>query len=157
MEGFGKKLSMIRLIFELAEEMIVLVYVELKLAVTEIKHNIQSVEKGAVMMVVGAALLFFSAVVFIGTSVAILALFLPAWLSALLVALTLCFFGVAFLFTGLGHFKDFTLIPAETLHRVEDISRQYKRVSGRHHAHAHGRRTLSEAAPRSPGQGQLAQ
>jgi uncharacterized membrane protein len=132
MDKTGKKQSMVHLVVELFEDIIVLVFIELKRALLEIKHNVGSVEKGAIMMVLGAGLLFFSLLVFIGTTVAVLALYLPAWLAALLVALALTFFGVAFLFTGLGKFKDFTLVPSETLKRVEDISRSYKKVGAGH-------------------------
>ena len=156
MENFRRRRSMVRLAVELYEEIIVLFFVELKLAAIEIKGNIRSVEKGAAKMVVGAGLLFFAVITFLGTAVAILALFLPTWLSALLVTLTLAFFGVAFFFTGLGNFKHFTLIPSETLQRVHDITNRYKRVGAHHEIHT--TRSGPEAEHEgSIGQGRIAQ
>jgi fatty acid desaturase len=149
MEKTERRQSVLRLVVELAEEIIILGFVELKLAAMEIKRNIRSVEKGAAMMAAGAGLLLFALVTFIGTSVAVLAIFLPIWLSALIVALTLTFFGIALLFTGLGHFKDFSLIPSETLQRVEDISQKYKKVSARHQGYE-GRRRQVEVGRREP-------
>jgi hypothetical protein len=151
----GKRLSMLRLVVELVEEIVALAFVELRLAVLEIKRNVRSVENGALMLVLGAGLLVLSLLGFIITAIAILAIFLPTWLSALLVTLTLVFFGIAFLFTGLGKFKDFSLVPSETLQRVEEISRNYKKVSTR--IKVYEERAVRQRAPRSPGQGQVAQ
>jgi hypothetical protein len=133
MEKVGqKRISMIRLFAELIEETIILAFLEVKLAASEIKRNIRSAEKGGAMMAIGGGLLFFALVVSIGTAVAALAIVLPVWLSALLVALGLGFFGIAFLFSGLGLLKGFSLIPAETLLRVEDIVQKVRKVSARH-------------------------
>jgi len=127
-----RRVSMIRLFAELIEESIILVFLELKLAVFEIKRNVKSAEKGAVMMVLGGGLLLFGSVTFVATAVAALAIVLPVWLSALIIALGLSFLGFAFLFSGLGHLKDFTLVPLETLERVDDLSQKIKQVSARH-------------------------
>jgi len=134
MIGIGRKVSMARNMAELVEEIVMLLFIELKRAVLEIKGNIHSVERGGAMMVLGVGLLFFGLVTFTGTAVAVLAIYLPTWLSALIVALGLTFLGIAFLFSGLAHFKDFTLVPSETIHRVEDIFHEYKKVSAEHHA-----------------------
>ena len=138
MENTRKKLSRDRTVVELAEEIIILGFLELKLAAVEIRRNIRSVEQGAVMMAVGGGLLLLAMLTFIATAVAILALFLPTWLAALIVALTLVFFGIAFLFAGLGSFKDFTLVPSETLQRVQAIAREYHKVSTHHAGHGEG-------------------
>jgi len=127
-----KRVSMIRLFAELIEETIILTFLEVKLAAFEIKRNIRSAVKGGAMMAVGGVLLFFALVVSIGTAVAALALFLPVWLSALIVALGLGFFGIAFLFSGLGLLKGFSLFPAETLVRVENIAQKVRKVSAQH-------------------------
>ena len=127
-----RRVSMVRLFAELIEDSVVLVYVELKLALLEIKGNIKSAEKGAVMMVLGLGLLLFGLLTFLATAVAALAVILPVWLSALIVALGLSFFGVAFLYSGLGRLKGFSLVPLETLERIEDISEKLKKVGGRH-------------------------
>jgi hypothetical protein len=147
-----KRVSMIRLFAELIEETIILTFLEIKLAALEIKRNIRSAEKGGAMMAVGGALLLFASVVFIGTAVAALALFLPVWLSALIVALGLGFFGIAFLFSGLGLLKGFSLFPAETLVRVENIARKVRKVSAQHQeavARTESERALERSAART--------
>jgi hypothetical protein len=148
----GKKISMARLVVDLYEDIFALLFVELKRALLEINHNVRSVEQGAAMMVLGAVLLFFALIAFTGTAVAIMALFLPTWLSALIVALGLAMFGIALFFSGLGHFKDFTLVPRNTMQRVEDVFREYKQVSAPQHGHVE-----PEAHPGLPGRGHLAQ
>jgi len=151
-----KRVSVVRLYAELFEESIILVFLELKLAFIEIKRHVHSAENGVVLMAVGAGLLLLGILTCIGTAVAALAVFLPVWLAALAVASALTFFGIAFLFSGLGKMKDFSLIPTETLERIQDISQKLKKVSARHeaqHAATHaamhegtaGRTTLERA------------
>ena len=129
-----KRVSVVRLYAELLEESIILVFVELKLAFFEIKRHIHSAENGVLLMVVGAGLLLFGLLTFIGTAVAALAVFLPVWLFALVAASALALFGIAFLFTGLGKMKDFSLVPTETIDRIQDISQKFKKVGLRHEA-----------------------
>ncbi|GFO69388.1 hypothetical protein GMLC_29670 [Geomonas limicola] len=156
----GRKLSMARLMVELVEEIVMLLFIEVRRGVLEIKHNIKSVEKGAVMVVLGAGLLFFGLITFTGTAVAVLTIWLSTWLSALIVALGLTFFGIAFVFSGLSHFKEFTLVPNDTLHRVENIFKDYKKVSAQHHAEVQTRaregRRDPEVQLRKPGQDRAA-
>ena len=156
-----RRFSMIRLFAELIEETIILVFLELKLALFEIKRNIHSAEKGAVMVAGGVGLLAFAGIAFLATAIAVLALILPVWLSALVVSLTLTFLGVAFLFSGLGHLKNFTLIPTETLERVEDIAEKVKKVGARHEEaeqlRSEAGRSPERARRSAPGRGQVAQ
>ena len=155
MARIGRKPSTIRLVVELVEEMFVLGYIELKRGLLEIKGHIHAVEKGAGLLVAGAGLLFFATLTFLAAAVAALALVLPTWLAALIVTLGLGFFGVACLLTGLKDFKNFSLVPSETLQRVHDIAGRYKKVS----AHLHELeevRTDPELRRRDPGQGHTA-
>lgn len=126
-----KRESIFQMVVELVEDLVVLLFLELKRALLEIKENIRSVEKGAAMLVLGAVLLFIALATFTITAIIALAIVLPAWLAALLVALGFTFFGVAFLFGGLGHFKVFTLVPSETVRRVKETFRRYKNVKRR--------------------------
>lgn len=118
MEKAGKRSSMARLFAELIEAAITLAFLETNRALSEVRKRVRSAEKGTVMVVLGALLLLLALVTFIGTAVAALAVLLPVWLSALIVALTLTFSGVASLFSGLGNLRAFSLIPTETLLRV---------------------------------------
>jgi len=129
---------MVRLFAELVEESIILVFLEMKLALFEVKKQVRSAEKGTVMMALGAALLLFALVTFVATAVAALAVILPVWLSALIVALTLTFCGVAFLFSGLGNLKEFSFIPAETVLRVQNIVQKLKMASAQRKAAEEG-------------------
>ena len=147
---------MVRLFAELIEETIILIFLELKLAIYEIKRNVHSAEKGAVMMALGAGLLILAGLTFVGTAVAALAIILPVWLSALLVALGLSFLGVAILFTGLGHLKDFSLIPSETLERVDDITVKIKKVGARREHEEREARSGTKRARRSSSRSEAA-
>ena len=147
MDKTRKRTSMIRLFAELVEESIILVFLELKLGVFEIKRHVHSAEKGVVMMALGAGLLLFALITFTGTAVAALAIILPVWLSALIVALALTFIGVAFLFSGLGNLKDFSLVPSETLLRIQHIVQKLQKVSAQHKGAVEGVAQVVGTAP----------
>jgi hypothetical protein len=126
MEEAKRRISMVRLLLELIEQSIVLVFLELKLAVLEVKHNFLSAKNGAGVLAMGVFLLLFALTTMITTAIAALSIVLPVWLSSLIVTVVLGFFGIAFLLTGLGKLKDFTVIPTETVERVEDIARKLR-------------------------------
>jgi hypothetical protein len=127
MDGMNRRKSMLRLGLELVEQSIVLVFLELKLAVLEVKRNVSSAKNGAVFMALGGFLMLFSLLTLTATAIAALAMVLPVWLSALIVTAAVGFLGAALLFTGLGKLKHFTLVPAETLERVENIAGKLKK------------------------------
>jgi uncharacterized membrane protein YqjE len=127
MEKLDRKKSVLRLYIELYEKFAVLVYMELKLALLEIKENIHSVENGFGLLAVGAFLMVFAFMALIGTAVAALAVVLQVWAAALVVTLVLSFFGAAFLFTGLAKMKGFTLLPVETLRRFHEVMEKLKK------------------------------
>ncbi|HJV35083.1 phage holin family protein [Geomonas sp.] len=118
--------SMVRLVLELMEQSIVLVFLELKLAALEVRNNVDSAKKGSVLLAVGGFMLLFSLLAATATAIAALSLVLPVWLSALIVTAGLMFLGAGLLFTGLGKLKHFTLIPKDTLDRVENIGHKLK-------------------------------
>ncbi|HEY5514448.1 MAG TPA: phage holin family protein [Geomonas sp.] len=148
MADVGKGKSIVRLGLELVEESIVLVFLELKLAAVEIKRKVHAAEKGAVLIAAGAGLLLFALITLTGAAVAALATVLPLWLSALIVTAVLAFFGIVFLFSGLGLLKDFSLVPADTLQRIEVVAKKLKEA-------AHGRSVaVGSAHPmNAPGSG----
>lgn len=118
--------SIVRLVLELLEQSIVLVFLELKLAALEVRNNVNSAKNGSVLLAVGGFLLLFSLLAATATAIAALSLVLPVWLSALIVTAGLVFLGAGLLFTGLSKLKHFTLLPKDTLDRVENIGHKLK-------------------------------
>jgi hypothetical protein len=139
MESGRRKQSMMRLTIELVEQFIVLAFTELKLAALEIRRNIKSMEKGVVALMMGAVLLLFSGIGMLATAIAGLALILPVWLAALIVTVILVFFGAMLLFTGLSKLQHFTLVPSDTIQRVEEISKRLKKHTEHHAQSDHDR------------------
>jgi activator of 2-hydroxyglutaryl-CoA dehydratase len=127
MAEIKRRVSMIKLVLELVEQSIVLVFLEMKLAALEIKRNIDSAKTGAMFLGLGGFLLLFSLLGVMTTAIAALSLVLPVWLSALIVTAVLIAGGAALLFTGLSKMKHFTLVPRETVDRVETISHKLKK------------------------------
>jgi hypothetical protein len=133
-DNVPKKHSIVKLALELVEQSIVLVFLELKLAGLEIKRNVTSVEKGVIFLPIGAVLLLLALLTMIGAAVAALCLVVQPWLAALIVSAVLIFLGTALLFTGLSKIKEFTLIPRETIERVETIVKKLKQHAEERHA-----------------------
>ncbi|MCM0080137.1 phage holin family protein [Geomonas sp. Red32] len=127
MERTEKRHSIVRLVLELVEQSIVLVFLELKLGVMEIRRNVDSAKTGVAIVALGGALLLFSLVAGTATAIAALALVLPVWLSALIVTALYVFAGAALLFTGIGKLRHFTLLPKDTIERAETIGRKLKK------------------------------
>jgi hypothetical protein len=127
MAEIKRRVSMVKLVLELVEQSIVLVFLELKLAALEVKHNINSAKTGAALLGLGGFLLLFSLLGVMTTAIAALSLVLPVWLSALIVTAGLVVAGAGLLFTGLSKVKHFSLIPRETVDRVETISNKLKK------------------------------
>src|SRR5690242_10947935 len=116
MDGVSKRRhSMVRLVLELIEQSVVLFFLELKLAALEVKRNVNSAKTGAVLLALGGFLLLFSLLGVMATAVAALAIVLPVWLAALIITASLVGLGGAFLLSGLGKLKHFTLLPKETV------------------------------------------
>lgn len=148
--------SVLRLWVELVEEVVVLVFLELKRAVHEIRENIRTVEQGALFLVLAAATLFFASLAFLATAIAVLSVWLQTWAAALIVAVALALGGVGMLLIGLADFKHFSLVPDETLHRVKRVFQQYKKVEAEHQAAGQVRQD-PEPRRRAPGRGHAAQ
>lgn len=127
MEESKRRHSIVRLVLELVEQSIVLVFLELKLAAMEVKRNVTSAKNGVVMLGLGGFLLLFSLLGVMATAIAALALVLPVWLSALIVTAVFLFAGGGLLLTGLSHLKHFSLLPHETVARVEQIAGKLKK------------------------------
>jgi hypothetical protein len=127
MDGTKRRKSMLRLVLELVEQSIVLVFLELKLAAHEVKRNVSSARNGVVFLALGGFLLLYSLLTLTATAIAALAIVLPVWLSALIVTAAVGLVGAALLFTGVGKFKHFTLVPSETVERVENIAAKLKK------------------------------
>lgn len=129
MADIKSRASIIKLVVELIEQSIIFVVLELKLAAMEIKHNVNSAKNGAVFLALGGFLLLFSLLGLMATGIAALALVLPVWLSALIVSAVFIAAGGALLFMGISKLKHFTLVPRETVDRVENVTKKLK-----HHA-----------------------
>lgn len=127
MQEQSRRHSIVRLIVELVEQSIVLFFLELKLGALEIKRNLDSAKTGAVLAGLGAFLLLFSLLGVMATAIAALSLVLPVWLSALIVTAVLVFGGAGVLLAGLSKLKHFTIVPKDTVHRVENIGRKLKK------------------------------
>lgn len=127
MDDAKRRKSMLKLVLELVEQSIVLVFLEMKLAALEVKRNISSARNGAVFMALGGFLMLFALLTTITTAIAALALVLPVWLSALIVTAVIGGAGAALLFTGLGKLKQFTVVPTETVERVENIAAKLRK------------------------------
>ncbi len=100
-----------------------LVHDEVQLAVFEVKRRAKGVGAGVGILVVGLVLLLFGAGVVVAGLVALLALVLPVWLSALIIGGALLLLGVLFAVLAQGRLKRAGLpVPEEAVASMrEDI------------------------------------
>jgi len=114
MFGFAKDSKFFRDIVELAR-------IEMNLAVVEIKTNLDSTKKATIEIAVGTILLLLSSISLIGFT---LAFFFPIWFAAMVFMLLLTIIGATFLFLGISRMKNVSLVPVETLQRVNTLLEQ---------------------------------
>jgi len=112
--GFAKDSKLFRDIAELAR-------IEMNLAVVEVKANLDSTKKATIEIAVGTILLLLSLISLVGVT---LAFFFPVWFAAMVFILLLIIIGATFLLLGISRMKNVSLVPVETIHRVNVLLEQ---------------------------------
>jgi hypothetical protein len=107
--------SLGELVSSLFQDMRLLIKQELELAKREVKENVSSLSNSIVTIAIAAGLLILGAVALTATLILSLALFIPAWASALIVGTLLVLLGAVTLFAALRKLRLISLIPKRTL------------------------------------------
>jgi hypothetical protein len=108
---------------ELANETGVLVKKEVELAKTEMTAKVTSMAKDALVVVIGLAFAVAGAVALFAGVILILGIFLPLWLSAVIVGVVALGMGAAFAVGGVMALKQTDPIPHATIATLKENKR----------------------------------
>lgn len=121
-----KRRSTLNLFFELVRDIMVLIDLELKLAIAEVKRNIGSAKRGIIQVAIGLILLLLALLVLTCSAIAALAIVIPLWLASLVVGALYAVSGMWFLLTGKNRLSNAPPLPTESIERIRTVSRKLK-------------------------------
>jgi hypothetical protein len=122
--------SLGELFSELSRDTSTLIRQEIALAKTEMSEKASTVGKNVGFLAVGGAVAYAGFLVLLGALVVILALFLPWWLSALIVGFVVAAIGYTLVQKGISTLKQVDMAPRETIESLkEDKEWAKKQVS----------------------------
>ncbi len=103
---------------------------EIDLAKRELTEKASSVAKNAVTIAIGAVLATGGLFVLMAALVLVLALFMPAWVAALVLALVFLGVGGLLVFLGIQKIRTMNVVPERTVRTVEEgVQRVRERVT----------------------------
>jgi hypothetical protein len=118
------------IITDLLQDIRLLFSQELDLAKKEISEKIAAITRNAVTVVIGAVLAIGGIFVFMAALVLTLALFMPAWVAALVLALAFLAIGGLLVFIGIQKIRKTRVVPERTVKSVEQgVQRVKERVT----------------------------
>jgi len=120
MERQRDERSLGELFAELARETSSLVRQEVALAKTEVTQKASLVGRDVGRIGIGGAIAYAGLLALIGAVILILGLFLPLWLSALIVGLVVAGIGYALIQQGISALKRAELTPRQTIETLKE-------------------------------------
>jgi hypothetical protein len=114
------------LIAQLSRDGSLLLQQEVALAKTELNEKLAHVKKDAASMAIGGAVLYAGLLTLIASVVLLLALAIPAWVSALLVGLVVTGAGAAMTLKGKKGIEHIDLTPNQSMNSVKTDLRAMK-------------------------------
>ena len=115
-----KEPGIFELLGRLPEQASLLVRSEVALAKAEMGAKIKEVVKDSVMVAIGAVVLYLGLLSAIATIIIVLAIFIPLWVSALIITLVLLIGGGVLALVGIGGFKKLKLKPTRTIETLKE-------------------------------------
>lgn len=103
---------------DLAQEISTLVRQEIRLATTEMSHKVSGIGKNAGFVVAGGLVAYAGFLALIAAAIITLAIWIPLWLSALVVAILVLAIGYFLVQKGIDNLKTLDLTPRETADSV---------------------------------------
>jgi predicted phage tail protein len=99
---------------------------EMNLAKRELEQKVSAVSTSVINIAIGAVLALGGTFVLLAALVLVLALFMPAWVAALVVAFVFLSVGGLILFIGVQKLRTMKYVPERTIRTVEDGARMVK-------------------------------
>jgi hypothetical protein len=112
--------SLGELFSDLTREMTTLVRQEVRLATTEIGQKSSVIGKNVAFLAVGGAIAYAGLLAIIAAVIMIFAVFVPWWLSALIVGIGIAGVGYFLVQKGIDSLKEIDLTPKQTLRTIKE-------------------------------------
>lgn len=112
---------------DLANQSRNLVIQEVALAKVELSEKMSQATKGMTYVAIGGAIAFAGFLALVGAAIFGLALFMPAWLAALIVGVVVAIVGYILVQMGLSDLKPKDLKPEQTIQSVKETQEWAKR------------------------------
>lgn len=112
---------------DLASQSRTLVIQEVALAKAELSQKISQATRGLTYVGIGGAIAYAGFLALVAAAIFGLALYLPAWLSALIVGLVVAIIGYILIQVGLSELKPKDLKPEQTIQSVKETQEWAKR------------------------------
>ena len=113
--------SLPELLGALTQDVVTLVRQEMRLAKAEMSLKVTHIGKNAGMLAVGALVAYAGIRALLAALVLVLALFIPVWISALLVGAALSLSGGMMASKALSTLRSENLVPQQTLQSLQEI------------------------------------
>lgn len=123
------------LISDLTRDITTLFRQEIRLVKTEMSEKVGQAEKGATMLVIGAAVAYAGFLILLVAAVIGLSLYVEAWLSALIVAVVVLVIGLIMVAKGKSNLKAQNLVPeksVESLQRDKYLAQKHANTVASH-------------------------
>lgn len=119
--------SLGELLMDLSRQMTTLVRKEIELARVEMTQKVSSMTKDVVLMAMGGALLYAGLLALLATAVIALWQWLPLWLSALVVSVSVLCLGAILYVMGRKRLRDEDVRPTQTIISLKENKEWIKR------------------------------
>jgi predicted phage tail protein len=116
----GGEPSLGELFANLAHDTRTLMIQEVALAKSEMSQKVSQGKRGATFLGIGGAIAYAGLLALIGAAIMALALFMPAWLAALIVGVVVAIVGYVLIQKGLNELKPEELKPVQTIQSVKE-------------------------------------
>jgi hypothetical protein len=112
--------SLGELFADLTREMTTLVRQEVRLATTELGQKTSEIGRNVAFLAVGGAVAYAGLLAIVAAVIMILAVFIPWWLSALIVGLGIAGVGYFLVQKGIDSMKQLDLTPKQTMRTIKE-------------------------------------
>ena len=114
----GKSIG--ELFSDLSRETTELIRQEMRLATTELTRKAKHAGREVMWLALGAAIAYAGFLVLLAAAVAAVAIFLPAWVAALVVGLVVAVIGGVLVQQGISALKNVDLAPRQTIETLKE-------------------------------------
>ncbi len=115
-----KEPGILELLGRLPDQASLLLRSQMALAKAEVSAKVKEVVKDSIMVAVGAFILYVALLAAVATAIIVIGIFIPLWISALIVTLALFIGGGVLALVGINGFKKMKIKPTKTIETLKE-------------------------------------